>query len=70
MKNLARAGKAIIMISSEMPELIGMSDRVLIMYEGRIVKELPRARFSQETILRYACGQEAGEDSVHEAKAA
>ena len=70
MKNLARAGKAIIMISSEMPELIGMSDRVLIMYEGRIVKELPRARFSQETILRYACGQEAGEDSVHEAQAA
>lgn len=70
MKNLARAGKAIIMISSEMPELIGMSDRVLVMYEGRIVKELPRAKFSQETILHYACGQEDTTNEMAASRAA
>lgn len=64
MKNLARAGKAIIMISSEMPELIGMSDRILIMYEGSIVKELPRRKFSQETILLYACGQHESQQTA------
>ncbi len=65
MKNLARAGKAIIMISSEMPELIGMSDRILIMYEGSIVKELPRRKFSQETILLYACGQHESQQTAN-----
>lgn len=70
MKNLARAGKAIIMISSEMPELIGMSDRILIMHEGRIVKELPRAKFSQETILSYACGLNDNMNREQQAQAA
>ncbi len=52
--NLAEEGKAIIMISSEMPELLGMSDRILVMSEGRLIKELPREEFDQETILHYA----------------
>jgi ribose transport system ATP-binding protein len=49
-------GKSIIMVSSEMPELIGMSDRILVMRYGSIVGELNRNEFSQERILEYASG--------------
>ena len=51
---LAKEGKAILMISSELPEIIGMSDRVLVMREGRISADLSRENLSQETILRHA----------------
>ena len=44
------------MVSSEMPELIGMSDRILVMRHGRIVGEIARKDFSQELILEYASG--------------
>ena len=54
MKDLAKAGKAIIMISSEMPELIGMSDRIIILCEGQLVKELKKEDYSQEIILECA----------------
>ncbi|MDR3211811.1 MAG: sugar ABC transporter ATP-binding protein [Planctomycetota bacterium] len=54
MQILAEKGKGIIMISSEMPELIGMSDRILVMCEGRITGELGREEFSQDRILTYA----------------
>ena len=54
MRQLANAGTSIVMVSSEMSELIGMSDRILIMREGRIVKELKPEEYSQETILSYA----------------
>lgn len=54
MRRLSDAGKSIIMVSSEMPELIGMSDRILIMREGEIVKELLPDAYSQEVILNYA----------------
>lgn len=53
-KELAEQGKAIIMISSEMPELLGMSDRILVMNQGRIVKELERKEATQEAILEAA----------------
>jgi inositol transport system ATP-binding protein len=49
-------GKGIIMISSEMPELLGMCDRIYVMSKGRIVTELPRSRFSQDLIMQYATG--------------
>jgi putative multiple sugar transport system ATP-binding protein len=49
---LAYAGKAVLMISSEMPELLGMCDRVYVMNEGRIVGELSREDASQEAIMR------------------
>jgi ABC-type sugar transport system ATPase subunit len=55
MNQLAAEGKAILMISSELPEVLGMSDRVLVMHEGRItgeIRDVPRA--SQEDILRLA----------------
>ena len=51
---LARKGKAIIVISSEMPEVMGISDRILVMNEGRISGELRREEFSQEKIMHYA----------------
>ncbi len=54
MRNLADEGKAIIMISSEMPELIGMSDRILVMRDGLIVGELSNEEVTQEQILEFA----------------
>ena len=53
---LAQSGAAIIMISSELPEVIGMSDRMIIMHEGRISGELMRDEFTQEKILTLASG--------------
>jgi ABC-type sugar transport system ATPase subunit len=52
--NLADSGKSIIMITSEMPELLGMSDRIVVMLEGTIVGELSRQEASQEKILDMA----------------
>ncbi len=52
--SLAKEGKSIIMVSSELPELIGMCDRMYVMAEGRITGELERSEFSQEAIMRYA----------------
>ncbi len=51
MSNLVKAGKSIIMISSELPELLGMSDRILVMNGGRIVGEFAQEEASQEKIL-------------------
>lgn len=58
MADLAEAGVAIIMISSELPEVLGMSDRVMVMREGRIVKELSREQASEELVMQYAVGHE------------
>ncbi|CDN92318.1 sugar ABC transporter ATP-binding protein GguA [Agrobacterium tumefaciens] len=49
---LAADGKGVLMISSEMPELLGNCDRIYVMNEGRIVAELPKAEASQESIMR------------------
>jgi ribose transport system ATP-binding protein len=49
-------GGAVLMISSELPELIAMADRILVLHQGRISGELPRPEFSQEKILHYATG--------------
>lgn len=48
---LVEAGKAVLVISSELPEVLGMSDRIYVMNEGRIVAEMPRAEASQESIM-------------------
>jgi ABC-type sugar transport system ATPase subunit len=50
MSGLAREGLAVLMISSELPEIMGMSDRILVMREGTIVAEFARAAASQEAI--------------------
>lgn len=51
---LVRQGKAVIVISSEIPEVMGLSDRILVMAEGRVTGELLRPDFSQEQIMTYA----------------
>lgn len=56
LKRLAEEGKSIIMISSEMPELLGMSDRILVMNEGTITGEINAEDYSQEKILELASG--------------
>ncbi|WP_094552067.1 sugar ABC transporter ATP-binding protein [Petroclostridium xylanilyticum] len=56
MSKLAQQGKAVIMISSELPEILGMSDRILVMHEGKITGELDRFEATQEKVLEYATG--------------
>ena len=53
MDEMAREGKAILMVSSELPELLQVADRILVMREGKITAELPRGTTQQE-IMRYA----------------
>jgi rhamnose transport system ATP-binding protein len=54
MSELAAQGLAVLMISSELPEVLGMADRVLVMREGRLVTELSRAEADEETVVRAA----------------
>ncbi|TCT39850.1 sugar ABC transporter ATP-binding protein [Martelella mediterranea] len=56
MSELASRGLSIIMVSSEIPEILGMSDRVIVMREGRIVSQLSRAEMSAERLVRSAAG--------------
>jgi ABC-type sugar transport system ATPase subunit len=56
LNDLARRGVAILMISSELPEVLGMSDRILVMREGRIAGELDRSEATQERIMALATG--------------
>ena len=67
MIDLARRGAAIIMVSSELPEVLGMSDRIIVMCEGRITGELSREEATQEKILYFAT---AGEGEKHGNEAA
>ncbi|MGO0062679.1 sugar ABC transporter ATP-binding protein [Brevibacillus fluminis] len=60
MKALSEEGLAIIMISSEMPELLGMAHRIAVMHEGRITGEMPIEEATQEKIFIYATGGERG----------
>ena len=54
---LAAQGKGIILISSEMPELLGMSDRIIVMHEGRITGELSKQEATQNKVLHLASGE-------------
>ncbi|WP_422078378.1 sugar ABC transporter ATP-binding protein [Vannielia sp.] len=56
MAELAAEGLAVIMVSSEIPEILGMSDRVLVMREGRMVAELAGDDLTPETLVRHAAG--------------
>ncbi|WP_425038664.1 sugar ABC transporter ATP-binding protein [Primorskyibacter sp. S187A] len=56
MAELAGQGLAVIMVSSEIPEVLGMSDRVIVMREGRMVAELSEAELQPETLVRHAAG--------------
>lgn len=63
--DLARAGMGILLISSELPEILGLSDRVLVMYRGRIAAELDRRDATAEKVMLAATGG----DHVHEHEA-
>ena len=56
MLDLVKEGKSILMVSSDMPEVVSMSDRVLVMKEGEVVGELNRDEISEENILQYSIG--------------
>lgn len=56
MNELVKEGAAILMISSELPEIIGMSDRIYVMRAGKIVAEIPHAEATQERIIEFAMG--------------
>ena len=56
MNEIAERGVSIIMISSEMEELIGMSDRILVLHEGEMMGEVPKERFDSRYILKLASG--------------
>jgi ribose transport system ATP-binding protein len=64
MSQLAQAGMGIIMISSELPEILGLSDRNLVMHEGRVAAILGRTEATQEKIMAYASG-EIGNEITH-----
>ena len=53
---LTQAGIGILMLTSDMVELIGLSDRTLVFYEGRIVRELARNEVTEERIMKAASG--------------
>ena len=56
--DLCNQGKAIILVSSDMEEILGMSDRIIVLYEGMLSGELQREEFSQENVLHLASGLE------------
>jgi ribose transport system ATP-binding protein len=66
---LAQAGLAIVIVSSEMPELLSLSDRILVMREGRPTALLERAEFSAERIMEYASPGGAVQEGFGEAAA-
>jgi ribose transport system ATP-binding protein len=54
--DLARQGKSIILISSELPEILSLSDRILVMHGGRVTADLPRTQVTKEKLIAYSMG--------------
>jgi rhamnose transport system ATP-binding protein len=63
LSQLASDGMAVVMVSSELPEVLGMADRVLVMHEGRLVDDIPRVRADESSVMLAATGQ-AGPTAV------
>jgi rhamnose transport system ATP-binding protein len=63
LSQLAADGMAVVMVSSELPEVLGMADRVLVMHEGRLVADIPRAQADEDSVMLAATGQ-AGRPAV------
>jgi rhamnose transport system ATP-binding protein len=59
LSRLAGEGVAVLMVSSELPEVLGMADRVLVMHEGRLAADIPRSRADEESVMLAATGQGA-----------
>jgi rhamnose transport system ATP-binding protein len=58
MSSLAADGMAIVMVSSELPEVLGMADRIVVLREGRVAAEIPRAEATEESVMYAAMGQQ------------
>ncbi|GAA3713060.1 sugar ABC transporter ATP-binding protein [Streptomyces tremellae] len=58
LSSLAADGLAVLMISSDLPEVLGMADRILVMHEGRVAAEIPRAQATEESVMAAATGRE------------
>ena len=56
MDKLTKEGKSIVVVTTDLPELIGVSDRAIVMREGKLVKEFKKSEMNQEEILAYASG--------------
>jgi ABC-type sugar transport system ATPase subunit len=57
-EDLAKEGRATVMISSYLPELLNMCDRILVMHEGEVAGVIPREEFSEERVMALAAGME------------
>jgi ABC-type sugar transport system ATPase subunit len=64
MNELAHQGIAILMISSELPEVLAMSDRIIVMREGHLMGEFSRETATPETVMAAAIGQVRSETGV------
>ncbi len=60
---LVKEGKGVILVSSELPEVLGMSDRIIVMCEGKVTGELSRKEATQDVIMKHAIGIEIGSES-------
>ena len=54
--DLCADNKAVVMISSELPEIMAMADRIVVLHEGQVTAEVEKEDFSQEVLLKYAIG--------------
>ena len=57
LSELAAQGVAVLMISSELPEVLGMADRIVVLFEGRVMREFERADANEDAIMHAATGQ-------------
>jgi ribose transport system ATP-binding protein len=57
LKNLTELGKGVILISSELPEVLALSDRIAVMHQGRLVRIVPGQEASEESLMQAASGQ-------------
>jgi rhamnose transport system ATP-binding protein len=56
LSELAAQGVAVLMISSELPEVLGMADRIVVLFEGRVMREFARADATEDAIMHAATG--------------
>ena len=68
MNELVKEGAAVLMISSELPEVIGMSDRIYVMRGGKIMAEIPHTEATQEKIVEYAMGADEVKNKIQAEK--